>query len=418
MKICILGAGVIGLTTAWELVARGHEVIIVDRQREPGAETSFANAGQLAYTHVAPLASPEMLRKLPEFILDPAASIRIRPSLDPAFCRWCLGFLAACSAKRFAATVVAQLALAALSRDVLEDLATSQNLAFSKRTAGKLLLYRKADGFERARKQVPDGQQILASAECLALEPSLRLAQREIAGGFYTPAEQVGDCHAFCVELADRLRRKAVTWHMETRVHRAIVREGTLRAVATDAGDLAADLFVLALGSDALHFAHGAGFRLPIYPIKGYSITAQVAAGAPVLTHSVTDYDRKMAYAPLVDASGEGRREVVRVTGGADLVGFDRRIDAARISTLTRQAEAMLALDLKVDLRPWAGLRPSTPDGRPIIGWSPIRNLFLNVGQGSLGWTLACGSARLAAELIEGAAPSVRPEWFALRRAA
>lgn len=135
MKICILGAGVIGLTTAWELAERGHEVIIVDRQREPGVETSFANAGQLAYTHVAPLASPEILHKLSALIFDRAAPIRIRPTLDPAFYRWCLGFLAACTARKFEATVVAQLALAALSRDVLEDLASTQNLAFGRRTA-------------------------------------------------------------------------------------------------------------------------------------------------------------------------------------------------------------------------------------------------------------------------------------------
>lgn len=259
------------------------------------------------------------------------------------------------------------------------------------------------------------GQEVMGSAECLVLEPSLRLPSREIAGGIYTPAEQVGDCHAFCRELADRLRRRnAVTWHMETRIQQPVVREGTLRAVATDAGELAADFFVLALGSEALQFGRCAGIRLPIYPMKGYSITARPAVGASALTHSVTDYDRKMAYAPLADETGG----VVRVTGGFDLVGFDRRIDAGRIATLIRHAESMLALDLAGDIRPWAGLRPSTPDGRPIIGWSPLRNLFLNVGQGTLGWTLACGSARLAAEMIEGAAPSVPSDWFALRRAA
>lgn len=413
MKICILGAGVIGLTTAWELAERGHEVVILDRQRRPGAETSFANAAQLAYTYVSPLASPDLLRKLPSLLLDPAAPMRIRPSLDPAFLRWGFVFLAACTTRKERATTAAMLSLAASSRDVLTGLAAAQNLEFGLRTAGKLVLYRKAEPFESARRQAAPGQQVLAGVDCLALEPSLKLTPRDIAGGIFSPGDQLGDCHAFCGELAERLRRRnAVTWQMGTQVRRPILSDGRLRAVATDAGEIAADLFVLSFGPESQRFARGAGFRLPIYPMKGYSITARPAAGAAALNHSVTDFDRKMAYAPLQ----QGGADVVRATGGADLIGLDRGLDAKRLALFTRHASEMLALDLDSDVSPWAGLRPSTPDGRPIIGPSPLRGLFLNTGHGSLGWTLACGAARLAAELIDGVVPSVEPGWFALER--
>ena len=421
MRACIVGAGVIGLTTAWELADSGYEVTVVDRQREAGAETSFANGAQLSYSYVAPLASPDTLRKLPRLLLSHAAPIRIRPTYDPDFIRWGLDFLAACNERMVRETTRTQLALAALSREALNRLTEAQDLSFGLRTAGKLIVHRKPSTFENAKRQVElqagdgEAQRLLSPDGCLSLEPSLKIPPDELAGGVYTPSEQVGDCREFCRELAERLqRRNSVTWQLGSHVRGLVVRNGAARALDTSQGEIEADLVVLATGAEAPRFAKKAGFRLPIYPMKGYSITARPAPEARPLRHSVTDFDRKIVYAPLV----ENGRDVVRVAGIADLVGFDRRVDEKRLATMTRQAADFLALDLESDLRPWAGLRPATSDSRPIIGWSPLRNLFLNTGHGALGWTLACGSARLAAEIITGAPPSVRPEWFALKRQA
>jgi D-amino-acid dehydrogenase len=406
--------------TAWELAERGFQVTVVDRRHEPAAEASFANGAQLSYSYVAPLASPETLRKLPGLLLSHTAPIRIRPSVDPEFIRWGLAFLAACNDDMVHETTRAQLALAALSRDVLASLTAAQRLSFGLRTAGKLVIHRKAATFDGARRQAErqvngdgDMQQVLSPTECLETEPSLRLAAHDLAGGVYTASDQVGDCRTFCHDLAERLRRRnCVSWQLGTHV-RDLVRDGdAVRAVDTSQGEIEADVVVMALGAEAPRFASRAGFRLPIYPMKGYSITARLAPGAAGLNHSVTDFDRKIVYAPL----REGSEDVIRVAGIADLVGFDNRVDGRRLATVTRHAADTLDLDLESDLRPWTGLRPTTPDSRPIIGWSPLQNLFLNAGHGALGWTLACGSGRLAAEMITGAPPSVRPDWFALGR--
>jgi len=422
MKVCVLGAGVIGLSTAWELAERGHEVVIVDRHRDPAAETSFANGAQLSYSFVAPLASPDTLAKLPGLMLSSAAPIRIRPTYDPAFILWGLGFLAACNNRMVAETTRAQLALGALSRTVLMELTQREGLSYGLRTAGKLVVHRKRKGFESAKLQVErqakdagNEQKILTADACLALEPSLKMKPDELVGGIYTDSEQVGDCRLFCNDLVVRLRRRNnVVWQLGTHIRGLVVRSGKVCAVDTSQGEIEADNVVLALGAGAPQIARQAGFRLPIYPMKGYSITARPSPGSIPLRHSVTDFDRKIVYAPL----SEDGAEVVRVAGIADLVGFDRRVDERRLAVMTRQAADTVNIDLESDVRPWAGLRPATPDSRPIVGRSPLSNLFLNTGHGALGWTMACGSARLTAELISDEAPSVGPDWFALDRVA
>lgn len=419
-NICVLGAGVIGLTTAWELAERGFQVSIVDRQPEPGVGTSFANGAQLSYSYVAPLASPDTLRKLPRMLLTRHGPIRVRLTHDPDFIRWGAAFVAASTEAMVQETTLAQLALAELSRGVLTDLAARQGLSFGLRPAGKLVVYRTKAAFDSACRQAVlqarlggSGQRILSPTECLQAAPALRLGLADLAGGVYSADDEVGDCLAFCRELATRLRQRSnVTWHLGTHARGFVMAGDAIQAVDTSQGQIEAGLVVLALGAEAPRFARRAGFRLPIWPMKGYSITAAPLPGTPPLDLSITDFDRKVVYAPL-RANGT---DVVRVAGIADLVGFDYTIDQGRLATLVRHAADTLRLDLESEVRPWAGLRPVTPDSRPIIGWSPICNLFLNTGHGGLGWTLACGSARLAAELITDAAPSVRPESFALAR--
>lgn len=404
MKIGILGAGVVGLTSAWWLAEAGHQVVIADRHATPGAEASGANGAQLSYNFVAPFASPAMLRKLPGMLLAGEDAIRVSPSLE--LVRWGIRFLRACTNAEVARTLAAQLALAALSRAELEGLQQSQSLEFGLRTAGKLVLYRDAGDFAEARLPGADAeQQVLTPAECLALEPALRLEARALAGGVYTPSEQVGDCAAFCAALFARLKQhRNVEVRMATPIGHPVVTRGRLIAIETAQGNIEADCFVLSLGSGSKAFARACGFDLPIYPVKGHSITVPGAA----LSHSVTDYSRKIVYAPLTGAT--------RIAGFADFKGYDLAVDRSRIATLEAAALQTFAIEGADSNAPWAGLRPMTPDSRPIIGASPLAGLFLNTGQGMLGWTLACGSARLLTDLIDSRAPSCPAEPFSAAR--
>ncbi|MFG3595889.1 FAD-dependent oxidoreductase [Bradyrhizobium sp. RDI18] len=419
MKICVLGAGVIGLTTAWCLAEAGHDVIIVDRHASTAKDASAANGGQLSYAFVAPLASPATLRKLPSLLLSPASPMRIRAGLDPALISWGARFLLACRPAAVRETIAAQLALAALSRSELARLTQSLMLSFGLRTAGKLVVFRSRSEFDSARRAVTanggdDGQQVLTPAECLALEPALRLDAHEFAGGIFTAAEQVGDCAAFCAGLTFRLRRQRnVEWILGTEVAGPVRSGGRLVAVDTGKGHVQADHFVLCMGAASGAFAKACGFYLPIYPLKGYSITLSPAPEARLLRHSVTDMERKLVFAPLA----RDGHTAIRVAGIADLES-DTTIDAGRVEVLRRASAELLGIDAAGDIEPWCGLRPMTPDSRPIIGWSPLDGLFINSGHGMLGWTLACGSARLTADLIGCKPPVTATGAFALRRAA
>ena len=420
MKICVLGAGVIGLTTAWCLAEAGHDVVIVDRHASTAKDASAANGGQLSYAFVAPLASPATFKKLPSLLLSPDSPMRIRAGLDPALIAWGSRFLLACRPAAMRETIAAQLALAALSRNELARLSQSLMLSFGLRTAGKLLIFRRRREFDTARRAITmktgeDGQQVLTPAECLALEPALQLDASEFAGGIFTASEQVGDCAAFCAGLTLRLRRQRnVEWLLGADVIGPVRSGGRLVAVDTSKGQVQADRFVLCMGTASSAFAGACGFYLPIYPLKGYSITLTPARGERVIRHSVTDMERKLVFAPLAHEA----HTAIRIAGIADLERNNTAIDARRVDILRRASAELLGIDATGDVEPWCGLRPMTPDSRPIIGWSPLDGLFINAGHGMLGWTLACGSARLTADMIDRKPEATEASAFALRRAA
>ena len=409
MKALVLGAGVIGLTTAWALTEAGCDVVIVDRNEAPGGDASPGNGAQLSYNFVAPFASPETLRHLPALLLERDGPTRFRPGFDPDFLRWGLAFLRQCTAGAVRRTTTAQLALAALSHAEMTRLTAALPLDFGLRAAGKLVVYRGRAGFDAARRQVErqrglgSEQEILTPRECLALEPGLRIPETALAGGIYTASEQVGDCAAFCRDLAAQLRaRNTVEWRMGAPCL-PLIRNNRLAGVTIGAEAIEAAHTILCLGAGAPAFARAAGIRLPIIPMKGYSLTLQPRTP---ITHSVTDMDRKIVFAPLPGP-------VIRVAGIADFVGPDRSIDPARLATITRAASEALDVDMTADASPWTGLRPVTPDSRPLIGPSALPGLFLNTGHGGLGWTLAAGSARLATDLLLGKPPGLDPTPFA-----
>ncbi|MDO9414084.1 MAG: FAD-dependent oxidoreductase [Pseudolabrys sp.] len=404
MKIGILGAGVVGLTSAWWLAEAGHQVVLVDRHSGPAAEASAANGGQLSYAFVAPFASPAMLRKLPGMLLGGDDAVRVSPDFE--LIGWGLRFLRACTGAEVDRTVAAQLALAASSRAELALLMQEVPLDFGLRTAGKLVLFRDAGEFATARQMDAQvEQQALSPQECLALEPGLRIKARELVGGVYTPSEQVGDCAAFCGQLFARLQNHSnVELRMGTSITKPELTRGRLTAIETDTGRIEAERFVVSFGAGSKAFARACGVSLPIYPMKGHSITVPGDA----LSHSVTDHSRKIVFAPLSGAT--------RIAGFADFKGVDRGLDPSRIAELRAASAGTIGEGADGDVAPWAGLRPQTPDSRPIIGPSPVDGLYLNTGQGGLGWTLACGSARLLTDLIDGKPPSCPAQPFSVKR--
>lgn len=403
MKVCVIGAGVIGVTSAYFLARQGHDVVLVDSRARPATVSSFANGGQLSYSYVAPLAGPGVLPSVPGWLLRADSPLRFRPRLDPHQWLWSLQFVLACRAS-VAQTSTAQLqSLSFLSRDVLHRLLEEENLDFGYLRNGKLIAYRSPELLDKARRLVAyqaelgAEQYVLDAAETLSMEPALAGMGSDLAGAVYTASEEVGDCRQFTEGLFRRLKEMDnVECRMATPVRR-LRREGRkVVAVETDHGDIPVDAVVLAAGVASRDLIKPLGRDLPLYPLKGYSLSVPLAAGdttAPTI--SVTDYERRIVYARI--------GQVLRIAAMVDIGSPNADIDPARIALLKKQvAEAFPHLDLSQAVA-WAGQRPATPTGKPLIGESRVAdNLWLNVGQGALGFTLACGSAALLTAQMSG----------------
>jgi D-amino-acid dehydrogenase len=427
MHIAVIGAGVTGLLTAWYLRQDGQDVTVLDADLGPGRGASYANGAQLSYSYVAPLAGPGVLPKVPPWLLKRDAPLRLRPSTDWRQWRWLAEFVAACNARQSEQTTRRLLKLAFYSRDLMHDFVRSApggSLDFGHAANGKLVVFSDAKSFASARRLVGfQGalgcvQTVLDAQACRALEPTLADSRsalaRRIVGGVHTPSEEVGDCHSFCVGLARLLVASGVRFQYRFSVRAFRRHNGRLTAAVAEAGEVAADAFVLASGTGSARLAAGLGIYLPIYPLKGYSVT--LTAGASIPSISITDFARKVVYAPLAAKPGTAGRQL-RAAGLADLVGDRPRIDPVRLDVLLREARlafphASEGPPQEDDVRPWAGLRPATPRGTPILGRCAVPNLYLNTGHGALGWTLAHGSARVVSDIIGGRRPRIALDGF------
>ncbi|WP_010100558.1 D-amino acid dehydrogenase [Verminephrobacter aporrectodeae] len=401
MQVCVLGAGIVGLAAAYELQLRGMQVTVIDRA-QPGAGASSGNGAQLSYSYVQPLADAGIWRQLPRLLLSPHSAFRLRPQWDWQQWRWGLEFLRACNRHTSERSSQYLLALAALSRQRLEAMLQAERLDCDFSRTGKLVLYDTPAGLAAARRQMQlqqtwgCKQQAVSAERCLEIEPALQHCQRHIEGAIYTPDECAADCLRVCQGLQALLAERGVRFLLGTTVQ-GFERQGArISAVKTDAGAVPAQQFVLSLGSASHALARTLGLRLPVYPLKGYSITLDTAAAATPRVN-VTDAARKVVFARL------GRR--LRVAGMAELVGHDARIPPARIQSLCRATRALFpGCSDFAELRPWSGLRPATPTGLPVVGRrsDAPENLLLNTGHGALGFTLAFGTA---AQLVELLAP-------------
>jgi D-amino-acid dehydrogenase len=415
MKILILGAGVAGVASAWYFWRDGHEVTVLERNAGVALETSFANGGQLSYSYVAPLASPSVIPKIPPWLLRRDSPLRFSPELDPAQWRWIVEFLAACNGKTADDTTQKLLRLAFYSRDLMHELVKSHELDFDYVQNGKLVVHTEASSFESARRLMEyqrtlgAEQEALDARACVEIEPALESMSERIVGAIYTPSEDAGDCYKFCNELKRLMTAgpNPAAYRFGVEVERLLPSHGRLMGVETNQGVFEGDAYVLALGTNAPHLTRPLGIRVPVYPLKGYSLTLPVLddRGAPRI--SVTDFKRKVVYARLGDE--------LRVAGMADLSGKRAVIDVERVDQLVSEVRSAFprASDF-TRLSPWCGMRPATPKGTPVIGATPHSNLWLNVGHGALGFTLALATGRILADLASGRSPAVPLEGFTL----
>jgi len=408
--IIVIGGGVVGLASAWWLAEAGHDVTLLERAPEVGSGASYGNGGQLSYRYVSPLADGGVPLKALRWLFQADGPLRFKPEADWRQYRWLASFLAHCRADVNRRTTAKLLQLGELSRQAMAQLAPVLPFAsFGWRDAGKLVVYRSRDAFAQAADK-PGAGEIWSPEQCGAREPSLAAAQHLLAGGIYNAGEAVADCHAFCLQLAERLRahpRCRGIMHGEALRLRA--ERGRIAAIETNAGPLAADAYVLAAGIGSRTLAASAGVRLPLYPLKGYSLSAPIRQDDVAPGISVTDFERKVLYARIGDT--------LRVAAMVDMVGEDLRPDPKRVDGLLRLVRATMprAADYS-QVAVWTGLRPATPGGAPIIGATRYANLWLNVGHGPLGFTFACGSAGILTDLVQGKAPPFALDGLTLRR--
>lgn len=399
----------VGLTSAWWLAEAGYRVSLLERAPEVGSGSSYGNGGQLSYRYVSPLADEGVPLKALQWMFQDTGPLHFRPEADLRQYRWLASFLAHCRADVNRKTTAKLLELGELSRQGMKQLEVMVPLdEFEWRDAGKLVVYRSRDVFEKAAGKAGAGE-IWSAAECAAREPSLAAAEPLLAGGIYNSGEAVADCHAFCLALAARLRehpRFGGFVHGEAR--RLLADKGRITGVETDTGTIQADSYVLAAGIQSRTLSDTVGITLPLYPLKGYSLTAPIRADDVAPEISVTDFERKVLYARI------GNK--LRVAAMVDMVGEDLSHNPKRVEGLTRQVKETMprAADYS-KLSVWAGLRPATPSSAPIIGATPYGNLWLNVGHGPLGFTFACGSASLLAGAMQGEAPPFSLDGLTLR---
>ena len=421
MNVLVLGAGVIGVTTAYFLHRDGARVTVLDRREGPGLETSFANGGHLAVGQATPWAAPEVPRQLLAWAGRREAPFRMRARWDPALWRWGLRFLRHCSAGHYQAATETMERLARYSQGCLDEIRRDHDrLEFGYRQTGLLTVFRNPETLARAAaRRRATTEELIDVAGCMTAEPALAPAARagRIAGGLLARSGGLGDARAFTEQLAAICADGGVTFRFGITVT-SLERSGdTVTGAVTSGETLAADAVVLALASHSRGLARTAGLDLPVQPVKGYSVTLPVGEGETLPAMGVLDHDRRVVMGALGGA--------LRAAGTAELAGYDTAIDPVRIGAICRAAAelfpAAIPLPVELDrLEPWAGLRPMTPDGPPLLGPPPpdrgCRNLVLNTGHGHLGWTLAAGSARVVADGIAGRPAAIGLQGLTLDR--
>jgi D-amino-acid dehydrogenase len=412
MRVIVLGAGVIGITSAWYLSRAGHEVTVVDRQPEAGLETSFANGGQISVSHSEPWANPTAPFNILRWLGREDAPLLFRPRPDIDEWLWGLRFLFECLPARTRRNTEAAFALALYSREQLRQLRRETGISYDASTAGILHLYEESRELEHAKGEVGLLRErgldleVKTPDECRRIEPALDHSHVPIQGGIFAPSDETGDAHLFTKNLSELCRAQGVVFRFNVSVKRLESIRGAIERVVIDddAGieeSLRGDAYVVALGSYSPLLLRPVGISVPVYPVKGYSVTLPIEPSDVAPQTSLTDHSRKIVLSRLGDR--------LRVAGPAELNGYDTEINQARCVALVRRClQWFPRVGRSESAQFWTGLRPATPGNQPLIGRSPYPNLFLNTGHGTLGWTLACGSGRALADIVSGRRPEPR----------
>lgn len=429
MKIIVLGGGVIGVSTAWALVRQGAEVTLIDRQPDVAMETSFANAGQVSPGYSTPWAAPGIPLKAMKWLFQRHAPLSIRPDGSLFQWRWMAAMLANCSAERYAVNKERMMRLSEYSRDCLRQWRAETGIAYDARSQGTLQLFRSQAQLDAAARDVTVLQEcgvpyeLLDAQGVVAVEPALKSASAPICGGLRLPNDETGDCHLFTRRLAQLAATQGMTLRSACTVQSLVSdgqsitgvnvlhkRHGT-QGDADASGSveqLNADVVVLAAGSYSRDLLLPLGLDIPVYPVKGYSLTMPLSDATLAPQSTVLDETYKIALTRLGDR--------LRVGGMAELAGFDTRLNPRRRATLEKVTRELFPGGDLSQAQFWTGLRPMTPDGTPLVGATPLQGLYLNTGHGTLGWTMACGSAQLLADVISGRQPAIRTEGLDMSR--
>ncbi len=406
MKVLVLGGGVIGVSVAYYLARAGHEVEVVDRQSGPALETSFGNAGEVSPGYSAPWAGPGVPLKAIKWMLMQHSPLVIWPILDPAMWRWGAMMLANCTAKAYALNKSRMVPIAEYSRDCLKALRAETGIQYDDRAQGTLQLFRTQKQLDSIGDDVAILRQygvpfeVLDRAGFCQVEPALKLTQEKFVGALRLPGDETGDCFKFTCRLADMAAALGVKFRWNTRIDALQVGGGAITGVFTDAGLLTADRVVVALGSHSPGLLSPVGVRIPVYPVKGYSITVPITDAQHAPESTIMDETHKVAVTRLGDR--------IRVGGTAELAGYSLNLREARRDTLNHVVTDLFPRGGDVSKATfWCGLRPMTPDGTPIIGKTPVDNLLLATGHGTLGWTMAAGTGRVIADIVSGKPPDI-----------
>ncbi|OOS07385.1 D-amino acid dehydrogenase small subunit [Moraxella cuniculi DSM 21768] len=399
MKVLVLGGGVIGTTTAYYLAKQGVEVTVVERQHNVAEETSFGNAGQISPGYSTPWAAPGIPLKAAKWLLEKHAPFAVRPDGSLWQLQWAMQMFANCNADRYSINKERMMRVAEYSRDCLQQLRKDTNISYEHRERGTLQLFRKQAQMDvvgrdiEVLKECGVDYQLLNRDELPTIEPALIHAKDKLVGGLRLPNDETGDCNIFTKSLAKIAEGLGVKFLFNTTIADIEHQNNAITGIITADGErLVADNYVLAFGSYSRPFAEKLQLKLPVYPVKGYSLTVPIIDESLAPVSTVLDETFKIAITRFDNR--------IRVGGMAELSGFNTDLPVARRETLQMVSQELFGGGDFANARFWTGLRPMTPDGTPIIGESRFANLYINTGHGTLGWTMACGSGQLIADII------------------
>lgn len=415
MRVIVMGSGVVGVATAYYAAKAGHEVTVIDRQPGPALETSFANAGEISPGYASPWAGPGVPFKAVRWLLMKHGPLVIRPSLDPAMWGWVARMLRNCTHSRYALNKGRMVRLAEYSCDVLRNLRKETGIAYDERSRGTLQLFRTQAQLDGAGADIEVLKsygvrfELLDRDGCVAAEPALAQVREKFVGGLRLPGDETGDCKMFTEQLAARAADLGVKFHYSTGIDRLVATATVISCVQTTKGALVADAYVMALGSYSPLLLRQIDVRIPVYPIKGYSITVPIVDRSAAPESTVMDETYKVAITRLGDR--------IRVGGTAEIAGYDLTLYPSRRATLEHSVSDLFGRGGDLSRATfWTGLRPMTPDGPPVIGGTIYKNLYLNTGHGTLGWTMACGSARVLVDQLSGRVPEIDTSGLTMTR--